>query len=157
MSAATAEARARAHVTHPVALGEIIDGRYRVEALLGGGGMASVYRATHLGLDQHVAVKVIAPALLEQPGMAERFFREARAATHLRSDHVARVRDLGTTAGGAPYMVLEPSPDTSQTRAAASALVVAPAPAPPSSSRPAATAAPPPPPDDDQALFEDRK
>ncbi|HSO35956.1 MAG TPA: serine/threonine-protein kinase [Labilithrix sp.] len=87
--------------------GELVDGRYRIEAYLGGGGMASVYRATHVVLEQPVAIKVICPLIRQLPGMAQRFLREARAATQLKSEHVARVTDVGTMADGAPFMVME--------------------------------------------------
>ncbi|MDB4933981.1 MAG: serine/threonine protein kinase, partial [Labilithrix sp.] len=107
MSAAKAEDCAPAPAPKLLAPGDVIDGRYRVEAYLGGGGMASVYRATHVVLEQAVAIKVIAPVIRQIPGMAQRFLREARAATHLKSEHVARVTDVGTMADGAPYMVME--------------------------------------------------
>ena len=70
MSAATAEERAPATPTKLLAPGDMIDGRYRIEAFLGGGGMASVYRATHVVLEQAVAIKVISPQIRELPGMA---------------------------------------------------------------------------------------
>lgn len=90
--------------------GAIVDGRYRVGALLGSGGMASVYRGTHLTLDQPVAIKVISPQIRALPGIARRFLREARAATRLKSPHVVRVFDVGVIGdlhAGAPYMVME--------------------------------------------------
>jgi eukaryotic-like serine/threonine-protein kinase len=87
--------------------GEVVDGRYRVEAYLGGGGMASVYRAMHVVLEQPVALKIVSPQIREVPGVAARFIREARAATSLKGEHVARVFDVGTMADGAPYMVME--------------------------------------------------
>ncbi|MBS2014372.1 MAG: serine/threonine protein kinase [Deltaproteobacteria bacterium] len=87
--------------------GDVIDGRYRVEALLGSGGMAAVYRATHVVLEQPFAVKVVSPQIRAIPGMAQRFLREARAATQLKGTHVARVSDVGTMADGSPYMVME--------------------------------------------------
>lgn len=98
-----------ATVTVPVLLqpGEVIGDRYRVDGLLGGGGMATVYRATHLALGQRVAIKVLAPHVAAVAGMTERFLREARAATTLRSPHVVRVLDVGTLPIGAPYMVME--------------------------------------------------
>lgn len=107
MSAAKAEDPAAAPPARLLSPGEIIDGRYRIESYLGGGGMASVYRATHVVLEQSVAIKIISPAIRALPGMAQRFLREARAATHLKSEHVARVSDVGTMADGAPYMVME--------------------------------------------------
>ena len=83
--------------------GELIGGRYRIERCLGGGGMASVYRAMHVGLDQPVALKVVSPVIREVPGIVSRFMREARAATRLKGEHVVRVFDVGTTdAGGGP-------------------------------------------------------
>lgn len=91
----------------PLSRGEILDGRYRVDAILGSGGMASVFRATHVTLGQTVAVKVACPLLLSIEGMAARFLREARAATRLRNPHVAKVFDVGTTPADVPYMVME--------------------------------------------------
>lgn len=87
--------------------GELVGGRYRIERCLGGGGMASVYRAVHEGLDQAVAVKVVSPTVRELPGIVARFMREARAATRLKGEHVVRVFDVGTTDRGAPYLVME--------------------------------------------------
>lgn len=107
MSAANAEESAPTRPTKLLAPGDMVDGRYRIEAYLGGGGMASVYRATHVVLEQAVAIKVVSPQIRELPGMAQRFLREARAATHLKSEHVARVSDVGTMPDGAPYMVME--------------------------------------------------
>jgi serine/threonine protein kinase len=107
MSAAKAEESVPIPATKLLEPGDVIDGRYRIEAYLGGGGMASVYRATHVVLEQAVAIKVIAPVVRQVPGMAQRFLREARAATHLKSEHVARVSDVGTMPDGAPYMVME--------------------------------------------------
>ncbi|AKV02848.1 serine/threonine protein kinase [Labilithrix luteola] len=87
--------------------GELVDGRYRIDEYLGGGGMATVYRATHLALAQPVAIKTIAPSVRMLPGIAERFLREARAATRLKGEHVVRVFDVGTMADGTPFMVME--------------------------------------------------
>jgi eukaryotic-like serine/threonine-protein kinase len=100
MSAAATTKAATATLLAP---GASVDGRYRVEAYLGGGNMAAVCRATHVVLEQAVAIKVISPLLRDLPGMAERFLREAKAATHLKSEHVARVSDVGTISDGAPY------------------------------------------------------
>lgn len=87
--------------------GTVVDGRYRIEACLGAGGMASVYRATHVPLDQQIAIKVVSPQVRTVPGMAQRFLREARAATRLKNEHVVRVFDVGRLPDGAPYMVME--------------------------------------------------
>jgi eukaryotic-like serine/threonine-protein kinase len=87
--------------------GDLLGGRYRIGPCLGGGGMASVFRATHVGLDQPVAIKIVSPLIRELPGVVSRFMREARAASRLAGEHVVRVFDVGTTADGAPYLVME--------------------------------------------------
>ena len=90
-----------------LAPGDVIDGRYRVMSFVAGGGMASVYRATHVVLEQVVAIKVISPLVHAIPGMAKRFLREAKAATRMKGEHVAHVSDVGTMPDGAPYIVME--------------------------------------------------
>lgn len=90
-----------------LAPGDVIDGRYRISAFVAGGGMASVYRATHVVLEQVVAIKVISPLVHAIPGMARRFLREAKAATRMKGAHVAHVSDVGTMPDGAPYIVME--------------------------------------------------
>jgi hypothetical protein len=91
----------------PVAIGEVLDGKYRVERLVGKGGMGAVAAATHVELRQTVALKFILGDRLDSPQMAERFLREARFAVRLKSQHVARVFDVSTLPGGAPYIVME--------------------------------------------------
>ena len=91
----------------PVANGDVLAGKYRVDRVLGVGGMGIVVAATHLQLDQKVALKFMLPLGLTQPGLVERFSREARAAVRLKSDHVARVLDVGTLDSGSPFMVME--------------------------------------------------
>src|SRR5579863_9462807 len=91
----------------PVAPGDVLAGKYRVDRVLGVGGMGVVVAATHLQLGQHVALKFMLPQGLTHPGLVERFVREARAAVRLKSDHVARVVDVGTLDSGSPYMVME--------------------------------------------------
>jgi serine/threonine-protein kinase len=91
----------------PVAQGDVLAGKYRVDRILGVGGMGVVVAATHLQLDQRVALKFMLPQGLQHPALVERFAREARAAARLKSDHVARVIDVGTLDSGSPYMVME--------------------------------------------------
>ncbi len=91
----------------PVAEGDLIAGKYRVEQVLGEGGMGVVVAARHVELDQRVAVKFLLPEIAEHGDAAERFRREARAAVKITSEHVARVLDVGTTEAGVPYMVME--------------------------------------------------
>jgi eukaryotic-like serine/threonine-protein kinase len=87
--------------------GTILAGKYRVDQVLGVGGMGAVVAARHLELNHRVAIKFLLPALLSDAGCVERFAREARAAVRITSEHVARVFDVGTLDNGAPYMVME--------------------------------------------------
>jgi eukaryotic-like serine/threonine-protein kinase len=91
----------------PVGPGDVVGGKYRVERVLGAGGMGVVVAAIQTELDRPVALKFLLPKLLERPGLVIRFSREARAAAKLESEHVARVLDVGTLEGGAPYIVME--------------------------------------------------
>jgi serine/threonine-protein kinase len=91
----------------PVDAGDILDGKYRVDRVLGVGGMGVVVAATHIALDQRVALKFLLPAALSNPSIVERFAREARATVQIQSEHVARVMDVGTLPGGSPYIVME--------------------------------------------------
>src|SRR5262245_20016979 len=88
-------------------VGQTIADKYRVEALLGKGGMGIVLHARHVRLDEQVAIKVLLPAMLEVPGMINRFLREARAASKIKSQHVVRVTDVDVLPDGVPYMVME--------------------------------------------------
>jgi serine/threonine protein kinase len=93
--------------TDPLAPGLVIAGKYRVDRVLGRGGMAVVFAATHLQLRELVAIKVLHPHIRHRAGTVERFLREARVAMRLRSEHVARVFDIGTTEEGSPFIVME--------------------------------------------------
>jgi len=87
--------------------GEILAGKYRVEKILGEGGMGFVVAATHIVLDEPVALKFMRAGAMGREDGAQRFLREARAAVKLKSEHVARVLDVGTLETGAPYIVME--------------------------------------------------
>ena len=91
----------------PVKEGDLLAGKYRVERVLGVGGMGIVVAARHEQLDQQVAIKVVREEALGNTEAVERFLREARAAVKLRSEHAAKVLDVGTLETGAPYMVME--------------------------------------------------
>jgi eukaryotic-like serine/threonine-protein kinase len=91
----------------PVQKGEILDGKYRVEKLLGMGGMGVVVAARHTELDTYVAIKFLLPEAMQDQENVVRFSREARAMVRLKSPHAARVYDVGKLATGAPYMVME--------------------------------------------------
>ena len=90
-----------------VAIGGVVAGKYRVERVLGQGGMGIVVAARHIDLDQPVALKFILPHALAGKGNVERFMREARAAVRLKSEHVAKVYDVGRDDEDRPFMVLE--------------------------------------------------
>jgi serine/threonine protein kinase len=91
----------------PVRPGDIIAGKYRVERLLGKGGMGVVVAATHLDLLELRALKFMLPTALPDAETIERFLREARAASRLKTEHVARVHDVGRLPDGSLYMVME--------------------------------------------------
>ncbi|MBL7685358.1 MAG: serine/threonine protein kinase, partial [Deltaproteobacteria bacterium] len=90
----------------PVA-GDIIDGRYRIEAVLGYGGMGFVFKCTHLGLGKLVAMKVLRPEYSKVPATMERFKIEARAANDIRNPHIIEVTDFGNFGDGSSYFVME--------------------------------------------------
>jgi len=94
-------------VTAGVRQGDILAGKYRVERVLGAGGMGVVVAAHHVQLDKRVAIKFLLRDALGNAEAVERFAREARAAVKITSEHVARVIDVGTLETGAPYMVME--------------------------------------------------
>ena len=87
--------------------GALIDGKYRVDQVLGEGGMGIVFQATHVRLGQRFAIKMLHPHMLSKPEIVERFEREARAAAQLRSPNAVRVVDVDVTPDHLPYMVME--------------------------------------------------
>jgi serine/threonine-protein kinase len=87
--------------------GDVLAGKYRIEKVLGVGGMGVVVAARHLQLETKVAIKFLLPAMLANRDAVTRFAREARAAVRITGEHVARVLDVGTLETGAPYMVME--------------------------------------------------
>jgi serine/threonine-protein kinase len=91
----------------PVNPGDILMDKYRIDRVLGVGGMGIVVAATHIELQQRVAIKFMLANKIAARQHYERFLREARAAVRLKSEHVARVSDVGAMESGAPYMVME--------------------------------------------------
>jgi eukaryotic-like serine/threonine-protein kinase len=87
--------------------GEILGGKFRVERVIGEGSMGRVVEATNLGLDERVALKFLRREALSDPALVARFAREARASVKIKNDHVARVFDVGATAHGTPFIVME--------------------------------------------------
>ncbi len=90
-----------------VSPGEVIGERYRVEGPIGEGGMGIVCRATHVGLETPVAIKLIRPDFKDDVEFVRRFLNEARRAAALKSDRIARVHDVGQLDSGEPYLVME--------------------------------------------------
>src|SRR5215475_9725459 len=78
-------------------IGEVLDGKYRINKQLGEGGIGSVFFATHLGTSRPVALKVITPKLMRSEEFLERFRREAKAAGLLRHPNIVDVTDFGIT------------------------------------------------------------
>jgi serine/threonine protein kinase len=85
---------------------EIVGGKYRVEQILGEGGLAVVLGAKHLQLEESVAIKMLLPKWAGNDDVVDRFLKEGRTAVRIRGEHVARVHDVGMHAGG-PYIVME--------------------------------------------------
>ena len=91
----------------PVEVGDVLAGKYRVDRVLGVGGMGVVVAAHHLQLDERVALKFLLEDTAARADLVARFVREARASAKIRNDHVARVTDVGLFDSGVPYMVME--------------------------------------------------
>jgi eukaryotic-like serine/threonine-protein kinase len=87
--------------------GTVLAGKYRVERVVGAGGMGVVVAARHIQLDAPVALKFMTDEALADHALVTRFLREARATARLRGEHVIRVSDVGELDSGAPYMVME--------------------------------------------------
>jgi serine/threonine-protein kinase len=87
--------------------GDVLLGKFRVERVLGRGGMAVVVAAENLAIGERVALKFLLPATLAYPHLVARFLREAQATVKLRGEHVARVSDVGRMPTGEPFLVME--------------------------------------------------
>lgn len=87
-------------------IGEVVGDRYKIEEIVGAGGMATVYKAFDQTLERSVAVKVMRREVVSEPDQLERFRREARAAAKLSHAHIVTVIDAGEE-NGRPYIVFE--------------------------------------------------
>ena len=90
-----------------VSAGMTLDGRYRLVQELASGGMGTVWEAEQLALGKRVAVKLLHPAVSQEPGVARRFEREARATSELSDPHIVRVFDFGRTSEGLLFLVMD--------------------------------------------------
>ncbi|MES1173383.1 MAG: serine/threonine-protein kinase [Myxococcales bacterium] len=91
----------------PFPRGSVIGDKYRIDGVLGAGGMGVVLSATHLELDAPVAIKVLRGELAKNGELASQLLFEARAVARLRSAHVVRIIDVARLPSGAPYIVME--------------------------------------------------
>jgi serine/threonine protein kinase len=87
--------------------GATVAGKYRLESLVGCGGMGSVWSATHLGLGHQVAIKLISPQHVQSTDVRRRFDTEAKAVARLKSRHVVQIYDNGELEDGTPYIAME--------------------------------------------------
>src|SRR5436190_20746417 len=90
-----------------LATGDVLRGKYRLEQVLGRGGMGIVHLATHLVIGQRVAIKLLLTTPEDKEYVVARFLREARAAALLESEHVVRILDVDAADDGTPFMVME--------------------------------------------------
>ncbi len=95
------------HGAVSVEIGDVLVGKYKVESILGQGGMGVVIAAMHLHLQERVALKFLRPGAGKSEEFNARFLREAQVTAKLRSEHIVKVSDVGTLESGAPYMVME--------------------------------------------------
>jgi hypothetical protein len=98
---------AKLHADLEALVGTLIHDRYRVDTLLGVGGMGAVFRGYHTGLRRDVAIKLLHPEIGRDESISKRFDREAMSASRLDHPNCVRVSDFGTTQTGAKYLVME--------------------------------------------------
>src|SRR6476660_6018741 len=106
-TALQADATVAVEIPSDPLIGHTLDGKYRIEHRLGGGGMGKVYRARHLLIDRAVAVKVLNKRLVEEEASRVRFQREAKAAGRLQHLNAVAVTDFGESSEGYVYIVME--------------------------------------------------
>ena len=87
--------------------GTVLDGKYRIDSVLGIGGMGAVFKAEHVGLKRDVAIKVLHPQITANPEMARRFDREAQSGGRLDHPNCLHVTDFGTTSEGLKYLAMQ--------------------------------------------------
>jgi serine/threonine protein kinase len=88
-------------------IGNVLDGQYQIESMLGKGGMGAVYRARHILLGDRVAIKLLPPEMRSNTEWLRRFQREGQAARRFRHPNAVTVYDLRTSADGTIYLVME--------------------------------------------------
>ena len=93
--------------TPAIGVGTMVDHKYRVDAMVGQGGMGAVFRAWDVRLERDVAIKVVRGDLLADPDSRERFRRESQIVARLQHPSIVTVFDYGTLADGAAFLVME--------------------------------------------------
>lgn len=88
-------------------IGELIDGRYQIERILGEGGMGLVYQVLHIALNKKFAMKVLRADVSRDAEIIERFKREAQSATAIGNQHIIDISDFGTLPDGSTYFIME--------------------------------------------------
>jgi serine/threonine-protein kinase len=94
------------HATDPL-IGQTLDGRYRIERLLGEGGMGMVYKAVHTTLGKPLAIKVLRPEVSKNEEILQSFRQEAQSASQIGNPHIIDISDFGTLPDGSTYFVME--------------------------------------------------
>ena len=88
-------------------IGTLVDGRYRIEAQIGEGGMGVVYKATHVTLNKTLALKVLRGEVAKDPEVVQRFMQEAQSATSIGHENIIDINDFGKLPDGTAYFVME--------------------------------------------------
>ena len=96
-----------AEATLPLAPGDLVAGKYKVDRVLGVGGMGAVFAAVDRATGERVALKCLLPIFCENIDVITRFLREGSATMRLQSEHIARVSATGALDSGVPYIVME--------------------------------------------------
>jgi serine/threonine-protein kinase len=88
-------------------IGQVLDGRYLVESVLGEGGMGIVYKAVHTTLRKPLAIKVLRPEVSKNEQIVMRFKQEAQSASQIGNQHIIDISDFGELGDGSTYFVME--------------------------------------------------
>jgi len=103
----SSEAGVESQAPQDAFMGRIIEGKYRIDTLIGSGGMGAVYQATRLLIGDEVAIKILHSERVVDPHASERFQREARAAARLKHPNAVSIYDFGVSSDGLQYLVME--------------------------------------------------